>query len=77
MNLEIHLNGMCLYTVDNYTDNIHLFEQSIEKQARKTFIKELVIDLVATIKPDTPPLPDMSDPMIFKFYFLMNNKEYK
>jgi len=68
---------MSLYTVDNYTENIHNLENQIERQATKTFMKEMVVDLIATIKPDTPPLPDMTDPQIFKFYFMMNNKEYK
>lgn len=68
---------MCLYTVDNYSQNILTLEKTIDKHSNKTFIKEMVVDLIAKIKPDSPPLPDMSDPKIFRFYFMMNNKEYK
>lgn len=69
---------MCLQIVDKYTDSIEQLEKNIERNAIKTWINEkLVLDLIATIKEDEPPLPNISDPNVFRFYFLNLNKEYK
>lgn len=76
-NLVIHLNGMCLELKDKYSDPIAVLDEGIERRSAKTMIHEMVLDLVSTIKETDPPLPDMNDPEVFKFYFLMHNKEYK
>lgn len=67
---------MCLLLVDQYSNKIVDLENKIYKNSAKTFINELVSDLIRSIKEDDPPLPDMSDNKIFKFYFDLYNKEY-
>ena len=76
-NLIVHLNGMCLDIQDKYSQSINSLEADMEKIFNRTMIEEMVLDLVTTIKQSDPPLPDMSDPNIFRFYFMLNNKEYK
>jgi hypothetical protein len=68
---------MCLYSVDNYSNGILELEKDIEKCSNRSFIREMVVGLVSTIEPGAPPRPDMTDPYVFKFYFLKNNVEYK
>jgi hypothetical protein len=76
-NLIIHLNGMCLHIEDNYSEHIYNLEQNLAANAAVTFIKEYILDLISTIKEDEPLLPDMEDISVFKFYFNLNNKDYK
>jgi hypothetical protein len=75
--LSIHLNGMCLLLIDQYSEKITSLEDKIYKNSAKTYIKEMVSDLIASIKEDEPALPNMSDNKIFKFYFELYNKEYR
>jgi hypothetical protein len=76
-NLVIHLTGMCLQIVDKYSDPIKTLETKVDKTSFKTIVHEYVLDLIATIKEDDPPLPDMEDEEVFKFYFELYNKDYK
>ena len=75
-NLILHLNGMIHKYVDTYSDKIDALMQDIYKKNVKTNINEFVLDLVETIKEDEPPLPDMEDEKVFKFYYEYYNKEY-
>jgi 3-phosphoglycerate kinase len=75
-NLTIHLNGMCLLIEDRYTETIKTLDLTLYEKSIKTMVEELVVDLITSIKADEPPLPDMSDPKIFKYFFLKYNKEY-
>ena len=68
---------MCLQIIDKYSDPIKGLETKISKTSFKTTIHEFVLDLIRKIKEDDPPLPDMDDEEVFKFYFMKNNKDYK
>lgn len=68
---------MCLLLSDNYTPSITRLENNLSSNAIKTAMKEYVLDLIEKIKEDEPPLPDMENPKIFKFFFEKYNKEYK
>lgn len=68
---------MCLQTQDKYTDTIRTLDTKLNKLSFKTIVYELVLDLVSSIKEDDPPLPDMTNEEVFKFYFQLYNKEYK
>ncbi len=76
-NAVVHLNGMCLNFIDKYTNSISRLDQLVDKKSNKTMIQEMLLDLISTIKERESELPDMNDPGIFRFYFLLNNKEYK
>lgn len=76
-NLTIHLSGLCLLKVDKYSNSINEINNKINNKAIKTMINEIIVDLVYSIKPDLPALPDMNDEDVFKFYFELLNKEYK
>ncbi len=75
--LVIHLNGMCLLVHDKYSNSISELETNLSSNAIKTAMREYVVDLIDSIKETQPPLPDMENPRIFKFYFELFNKEYK
>lgn len=77
VNLNLHLNGMCYLVKEKYSQPIGLLDNSLHKSAIKTAINEMVVDLISSIREEAPPLPDMSDPNVFKFYFTLYNKEYK
>lgn len=68
---------MCLLLVDKYSNSISQLENTLSSNAIKTAMREYVFDLIDNIKENEPPLPDMENPKIFKFYFEMHNKEYK
>jgi len=68
---------MCLQLSDKYSDTIKGLDNKLNKSSFKTIVYELVLDLISNIKEDDPPLPDMSDEEVFKFYFQLYNKEYK
>jgi hypothetical protein len=68
---------MCLHIEDKYSDTITKLDNHLDRKSNKTMIQEMLLDLISTIKEREPELPNMKDPNIFKFYFLMNNKEYK
>lgn len=76
-NLVIHLNGISLLLTEKYSYSISQLESSLSSNAIKTAMREYVLDLIDKIKEDEPPLPEMEDPKIFKFYFEKYNKEYK
>lgn len=76
-NLSLHLNGMTHLYIDTYSKAIEDLNSEISKEGIKTRINEVVLDLVETIKESTPPLPDMKDPEVFKYYFNHYNKERK
>lgn len=73
----IHLTGMCLQVLDKYSPSISSLETKQNKSSIKTIVNEIVLDLIASIKEDDPPLPDMNDEEVFKFYFQLYNKDYK
>jgi hypothetical protein len=77
LNLVVHLNGMCLSIIDRLSEAIKVIDETFEKKSINTIIHEMILDLVDSIRPTDPPLPDMSDPKVFKFYFILNNREYK
>ena len=68
---------MCYEYVDRYSNPISGLESQLVRNSNKTMIEELVLDLVSTIRETDPPLPDMSDPAVFKFYYKLHNREYK
>lgn len=68
---------MCLQVLDKYSPSIGNLDSKLNKSSVKTLVNELVLDLIASIKEDDPPLPDMTDEEVFKFYFQLYNKEYK
>jgi len=68
---------MCLQIVDKYSDSIKNLENKVSKTSFKTAIHEYVLDLISKIKEDDPPLPNMDDEEVFKFYFELYNKDYK
>jgi hypothetical protein len=68
---------MCHLVIDKYSNSIEYLNQSLNRAAIKTSLNEMVLDLISSIKEDAPPLPDMTDPSTFKFYFIRYNKEYK
>lgn len=75
-NLNLHINGMCLLIEDFYSTKVSNLNESLDKSSVKTMVKELVIDLVSTIKHTESALPDMSDKEDFEFYFVSTNKQF-
>ena len=75
--INLHVNGMCLNLTDQYSKKIEDLENRVYKNSVKTFIKELVTDLVSKVREDPPLLPNMNDFKIFKYCFEFYNKEYK
>ena len=74
--LNLKLNGKVHLYIDKYSEGIKDLEKNIEKQSVITSINEFVLDTIETVKPEDPPLPDMTNEKIFKFYFEFFNKEY-
>lgn len=68
---------MCLQVLDKYSPSIGALDGKLNKSSIRTIVNELVLDLIGSIKEDDPPLPDMTDEEVFKFYFQLYNKEYK
>jgi hypothetical protein len=75
-NLTIHLNGLVHKYEDLYSDNIDVLDKKIEKNAKNTKINEFVLDLIDTIKEQTPLKPNMLNDKLFSYYFQLYNKEY-
>ena len=75
-NLRLHLNGMVHKYVDLYSEKINELDNMISKRGINTAINECVLDLIESIKEDAPPLPDMRQEKVFKFYYEHYNKEY-
>jgi hypothetical protein len=75
--LSIHLNGIGISIVDKYSGNITDLDQTLVRKSITSMIGEIVRDLVSTIKANDPPLPDMNEVENFKFFFRLNNKDYK
>lgn len=73
----INITGMCLQVLDKYSDPIKTLDSKLTSSSLKTLVYELVIGLISKIKEDDPPLPDMKDEEVFKFYFQLYNKEFK
>ena len=74
--LHIHLSGLVHKFVDNYSEKVGNFDAEIEKEANRVSINELVLDLVESIKETEPPIPNMKNENLFKFYFKLYNTEY-
>jgi hypothetical protein len=74
--LNIHLNGLVHKYEDFYSDNINNLDKKIMKNANNTKINEFVLDLIDTIKEQSPPKPNMFNDKIFSYYFQIYNKEY-
>ncbi len=68
---------MCLQVHDKYSPSIGQLDNKLNRSSVKTIVNELVLDLIRSIKEDDPPLPDMTDEEVFKFYFQLYNKDYK
>jgi len=68
---------MCLQVLDKYSPSIGTLDNKLNISSVKTIVNELVLDLIASIKEDDPPLPDMNNEEVFKFYFQLFNKDYK
>ena len=75
-NLNIHLNGLVHKYEDFYSENIDTLNKKIYNSANNTKINEFVLDLIDTIKEQTPPKPNMLNDKIFSYYFQLFNKEY-
>ncbi len=75
-NLNIHLNGLVHKYEDLYSENINNLNKKIYNNANNTKINEFVLDLIDTIKEETPPKPNMYNDKIFSYYFQLYNKEY-
>ena len=74
--LNIHLNGLVHKYEDLYSDNINILNKKIMNNANNTKINEFVLDLIDTIKEQSPPRPNMFNDKIFSYYFQIYNKEY-
>ena len=74
--LNIHLNGLVHKYEDLYSDNINVLNKKIMNNANNTKINEFVLDLIDTIKEQSPPRPKMFNDKIFSYYFQIYNKEY-
>ena len=74
--LHIHLSGLVHKYVDQYSEKVANFDSEIEKEANRVNINELVLDLVESIKATEPPIPNMKNENLFKFYFKLYNAEY-
>ena len=68
---------MTLVLVDKYTNDIVNLDKNISKRSESTYIHEMVLDLIQSIKTPPPRRPNLNDSNQFKFYFLTYNKEYK
>ena len=75
-NLNIHLNGLVHKYEDFYSENINTLDKKIYNSANNTKINEFVLDLIDTIKGQTPQMPNMYNDKIFSYYFQIYNKEY-
>ena len=75
-NLNIHLNGLVHKYEDFYSENINTLDKKIYNSANNTKINEFVLDLIDTIKGQTPQMPNMNNDKIFSYYFQIYNKEY-
>ena len=73
-NLTIHLNGLVHKYEDLYSDNIDVLDKKIDKNANNTKINEFVLDLIDTIKEQTPLKPNMFNDKIFRYYYQLYNK---
>ena len=74
--LHIHLSGLVHKYVDKYSEKVGNFDAEIEKEAHRVNINELVLDLIETIKETEPPVPNMKNENMFKFYFKYYNTKY-
>ena len=74
--LHIHLSGLVHKYVDKYSEKVGNFDAEIEKEAHRVNINEFVLDLIETIKETEPPVPNMKNENLFKFYFKYYNTEY-
>ena len=74
--MNIHLNGLVHKYEDFYSENISNLNKKIYNNANNTKINEFVLDLIDTIKEETPPKPNMNNDKIFSYYFQLYNKEY-
>ena len=74
--LNIHLSGLVHKYEDLYSKKINDLNTKIENNANNTKINEFVLDLIDTIKEQTPPLPNMLNQKIFSYYFQLYNQEY-
>ena len=74
--LNIHLNGLVHKYEDFYSSNINILDKKIMNNANNTKINEFVLDLIDTIREQTPPKPNMFNDKIFSYYFQIYNKEY-
>ena len=74
--LHIHLSGLVHKYVDLYSEKVGNFDAEIEKEANRVSINEHVLDLVESIKATEPPIPNMKNINLFKFYFMLYNSEY-
>ena len=74
--LHIHLSGLVHKYVDQYSEKVANFDSEIEKEANRVNINEFVLDLVESIKATEPPIPNMKNENLFKFYFKLYNAEY-
>lgn len=74
--LNLHINGMVHLYIDKYSHKIEELNRDLERKGMNTAINEFVMDIVESVKPNDPPLPDMNDNKTFKFYFELLNKDY-
>lgn len=75
--LNLHMSGMCLHIVDRYSVDVNALNMELHQSAVRTMVHEMVLDITSSIQHEEPPLPDMTDPETFEFYFLTLNKKYK
>lgn len=76
VNLNLHLNGMCLLIEDAYSNKVLSINKALEDGAVRSIIKELVTDIISTIKHTDPPLPEMTNKEDFEYFFVTENKKY-
>ena len=74
--LDLHLNGMVHLFIDKYSSKIEELNKELQMKGMATGINEMVIDIVESVRENPPPLPDLNDEKIFKFYFELLNKDY-
>ena len=74
--MHLHLSGLVHKYVDNYSEKIGELDDNIDKEANKVSINEFVLDLIESIRETEPPIPNMKNENMFKFYFKYYNKEF-
>jgi hypothetical protein len=73
---KLSLSGMAIKEEEYVKERQDLSDKLIKQSADNTAM-EILNDVIEAVKTPTPPLPDMSNPEIFREIFETNNKKYE